>query len=335
MNQFHTATLKLTGWYFAILMAVCVTFSAVIYQIASHEFDRPLPADSQQRVRLLNSIDVFSEIREQRAEESKQNLFGNLIVLNAITLMIGACASYLFARRTLTPIEQAMEAQARFTSDASHELRTPLAVMRTESEIALRDKKPTVKSLTAVVKSNVEEVERLQKLTDRLLTLSSSQSLTLEEFSLGEAAHSAALRHATAAKQRNIILEVTVDDLTAIGDSQSISDIIAILVDNAIKYSPANTTVTVSSVERGNYLELLVSDEGTGIPEADVEHIFDRFYRADQSRSKDAVEGHGLGLALAKQLAILNNATLTVENTTPHGACFRLRLPKPKHSINP
>lgn len=330
MNQFHTATLKLTGWYFAILMAVCITFSAVIYQIASHEFDRPLPVDSQQRIQLLNSIDVFSEIREQRAEESKQNLFGNLIVLNTITLMIGACASYLFARRTLAPIEQAMEAQARFTSDASHELRTPLAVMLTESEIALRDKKPTLKSLSAVLKSNLEEVERLQKLTDRLLALSSNQPLNIEEFSLGEAAHSAALRHATAAKQRNITLDVAVNDFTAIGDSQSISDIIAILIDNAVKYSPSDTTVMVSSVERGNYLELSVADEGSGIPDADIAHIFDRFYRADQSRTKTTVEGHGLGLALAKRLSQLNHADISVSHRKPNGTIFTLRLNKPK-----
>lgn len=330
MNQFHTATLKLTGWYFAILMAVCITFSAVIYQIASHEFDRPLPADSQQRIQLLNSIDVFSEIREQRAEESKQNLFGNLIVLNTITLMIGACASYLFARRTLAPIEQAMEAQARFTSDASHELRTPLAVMRTENEVILRDKKPSVKALKEVITSNLEEVARLQLLTDRLLALSSNQALELNEFSVGTAAHEAALRHASSAKQKHITLDVDVSDLTAIGDSETISDTLSILIDNAIKYSQSKTTVTVRTSERSSYIDVTVSDQGPGINPEDIANIFDRFYRADQSRSKEHVEGHGLGLALAKRLSQLNHASLTVANRKPTGTIFTLRLNKPK-----
>lgn len=330
MNQFHTATLKLTAWYLAILMAVCITFSAVIYQIASQEFDRPLPPDSQQRILTLNSIAIFSEIREERAAESKRNLFGNLIVLNSITLMIGACASYLFARRTLTPIEQAMEAQARFTSDASHELRTPLAVMRTENEVVLRDKKPSVKALKEVITSNLEEVARLQLLTDRLLALSSNQALELNEFSVGATAHEAALRHASSAKQKHITLDVDVSDLTAIGDSETISDTLSILIDNAIKYSQSKTTVTVRASERSSYIDVTVSDQGPGINPEDIANVFDRFYRADQSRSKEYIEGHGLGLALAKRLSQLNHASLTVTNRKPTGTIFTLRLNKPK-----
>lgn len=330
MDQLHAATLKLTGWYLAILMAVCIVFSAVIFQVASQEFDRPLPSESLGRTEIFISSDVFREIREERATEAKQKVMGNLIVLNLITLMLGACASYLFARRSLAPIEEAMEAQARFTSDASHELRTPLAVMRTEAEVALRDKKPSVKTLKAVVVSNLEEVERLQLLTDRLLALSSNQTLQYAEFSVGEATHSAALRHASSAKQKHIILDVRTPDLTAFGDSETISDIVAILVDNAVKYSPEKTTVTVDATEHGNYVNLTVSDQGDGIKEQDIEYIFDRFYRADQSRTKNIQEGHGLGLALAKRLAKLNHASLSVANHKPHGATFTLRLPKTK-----
>lgn len=311
-------------------MAVCIVFSAVIYQVASQEFDRPLPSTSTSRSQVFVSPDFLQAIREERAAEAKQKVMGNLMVLNLITLMIGACASYLFARRTLIPIEEAMDGQARFTSDASHELRTPLAVMRTESEVALRDKKPSVVSLKTVVESNLEEVERLQLLTDRLLALSSNQTLAIHEFSVGETAHATALRHVSIARAKNITLDVKAPDIPALGDSESVGDIISILIDNAIKYSPKKTTVTIDAVEHSNYVAVTVSDQGEGIQPQDVEHIFDRFYRADQSRNKETTEGYGLGLALARRLSKRNHGSLTVANHQPHGATFTLRLTKPK-----
>lgn len=330
MNQLRIATLKLTGWYLAILVIVCIAFSVMLYQISSQEFDRPLPPENQQSVMGAFSSETFRQIREQRALESKQNILTNLVMLNAVTLSLGAGLSYLFAKRTLRPVEEAMEAQARFTSDASHELRTPLAAIRAENEVALRDKKPSVSSLKALVASNLEEVERLQQLTDRLLALSSEQELAYDNFSLGQAAHDTALRHAALAKQKSITLKVTAKDLQAHGNYETTCDILSILIDNAIKYSPERTTVTISTLAQNNYVEVHVADQGPGIASEDAEHVFDRFYRADQSRSKQHVEGHGLGLALAKRLSDLNNATLGVVARNPRGSVFTLRLNKAK-----
>ena len=326
MNQFRAATLKLTAWYLAILMTVSIAFSAVIYQIAAREFDRPLPPEAQ--TRFLTQADVFRQFREARAVESKRTVLVNLAIMNFVTLTIGAGASYLFARRTLKPIEEAMEAQAQFVSDASHELRTPLAVMRTENEIALRDKKPTVKILKDTMVSNLEEVERLQLLTDRLLALSTKQELQLDSFSIGESVHEAVLRHETSAKQKQIALEVAADDVQARGNSDTVCDIVSILLDNAIKYSPPKTTVTISAHEQNNRIVVSVADQGDGIAPEDVPHIFDRFYRADASRSKQHVEGHGLGLALAKRLSDLNRGQLSVAQQDGGGSIFTLELEK-------
>ena len=325
MSQFHTATLKLTGWYLAILMLVSLSFSTVIYQITASELDRPLPPGSQVSTYLSARIDEF---REARANESKAIMLGNLVILNFITLGLGAGASYFFARRTLQPIENAMEAQARFTSDASHELRTPLAVMRTENEVALRTKSPSVKALKDTLASNLEEVERLQLLTDRLLALSSEQSLELEPFTVSDAVTEAIARHTLAAEQKHIAVKYPAKKLRAIGNIDTVCDIVSILVDNAIKYSPDKTTVNIGTKLQGNHVLLTVADEGDGIDTQDIDHIFDRFYRADQSRSKQHVEGHGLGLALAKRLSDLNDAALSVANRKPRGAVFTLQLPK-------
>lgn len=327
MNQFDAATLKLTAWYLAILMAVSLAFSVIIYQIIAREFDRPLPPESQQS-RFFTQADIIREARVARAVESKRNVLINLTIMNVVTLTFGAGASYLFARRTLRPIEHAMDAQAQFVSDASHELRTPLAVMRTENEIVLRGRKVSVDALKDVVTSNLEEIERLQLLTDRLLALSSEQELPLTAFSIGEAVHEAVLRHEIAAKQKKIKLNVEAVDVSTSGHMETVCDIVSILIDNAIKYSPARSTVTVTAAEQGNRIVVSVADEGDGIASEDVSRIFDRFYRADQSRSKQHVEGHGLGLALAKRLSDLNRAQLRVANREPHGAVFTLELEK-------
>lgn len=326
MGPFHVATLKLTAWYLAILMAVSVSFSVVIYSISAHELDRPFPINSPNRTFIDD--DVVRLIRESRANEGKRSLVANLVILNVATLALGAGASFFFARRTLRPIEEAMEAQSRFVSDASHELRTPLAVMKTENEIALREKKPTTAALKDSLKSNLEEVDRLQLLTDRLLALSSRQPVTLEAFDTGEVVREAVLRHEAAAKLKKITLAQSGDDLKAIGDVDTVCDIVSILIDNAIKYSPVKTTVTIAAHEQNNKVLLSVSDEGDGVSDEDKTKIFERFYRADESRSKANVEGHGLGLALATRLAESNNARLTVADHQPHGAVFTLELPK-------
>lgn len=326
MNQFHAATLKLTAWYLAILMTVSLAFSVVIYQITAREFDRPLPPESQ--TRFFTEADIIRQAREARAIESKRNVLINLTVMNIVTLALGAGASYVFARRTLKPIEEAMEAQSRFVSDASHELRTPLAVMRTENEIALRGKKPQVGELKQVLASNLEEVERLQLLTDRLLALSSLQELPLASFALGKVMAEVASRHEASAKQKQIVLALSETQLVAIGHDDTVSDILSILIDNAIKYSPTKTTITVDAVELGKKVQVRVADEGPGISDDEKSKVFDRFYRSDESRTKQHVEGHGLGLALAARLAILNHAQLTVVNNTPTGSVFVLELDK-------
>ncbi len=329
MNELRTATLKLTAWYLAILITVCLAFSVALYRISSQEFDRPLPP-SGIRYQSGDIDQTYQALRQARAEESKRNILVNLTMLNLVTLTIGAGASYLFAKRTLRPIEEALESQARFTSDASHELRTPLAVMRTENEIALREKKLTVASLATTLKSNLEEVARLQQLTDRLLALSSNQSLTLEPFSVTDVVSEVLSRQQHIANQNGIVLVTKgkPPKYRALGSIDATCDIVSILVDNAVKYSPKKSQVTIEVRVKNSTVEIAVCDEGPGISNADKERIFDRFYRADQSRSKQHVEGHGLGLALAKRLADLSNASITIENGKVKGAIFTLSLPK-------
>lgn len=324
MGQFHTATLKLTAWYLAILMTVSLAFSVVIYSISAHELDRPLSHGGFSPI--FEENEEIRLAREERALEGKQSLIINLVILNVVTLALGAGASYLFARRTFQPIEEAMEAQSRFVSDASHELRTPLAAMKIENEIMLRGS-ANKSELASTLKSNLEEVDRLQALTDRLLAISSDAPVVRVKSDVREIVQTALQRLNGAADNKKITID-TSGTLPShvLADLESAGDIVAILIDNAIKYSPAGSTVTVASDQRGRHVALSVSDEGDGISDEDMPHIFDRFYRVDQSRSKQNVEGHGLGLALARRLAERNQARLSAENNADKGAKFTLEL---------
>jgi signal transduction histidine kinase len=177
-----------------------------------------------------------------------------------------------------------MNDQARFVSDASHELRTPLTAIAMENEVILRDKTVGKKELHTQVKSNLEEVKKLQKLSDTLLQISQSDKVDDP-------------------KEHELVLE----------------QIIKILVENAVKYDPKHCPPKIERSEK----EIKVCDQGTGIAEKDLPHIFDRFYRAEKSRTSS---GFGLGLSLAQHLAHKIGAEIVAENNRGGGATFTVRF---------
>ena len=167
--MFSSASFKLTAWYLAIIMAISLFFSYSIYVASSREVRSGL---QQQTVYIHNIfVDQFSPdndlelLRAQQLALINQRILSNLIVLNLGVLVLGGGASYLLARRTLKPIQNAMEAQSRFTADASHELRTPLTAMKTEIVVSLRDKALGVGEARELLASNLEEIGKLEALS--------------------------------------------------------------------------------------------------------------------------------------------------------------------------
>ena len=247
--------------------------------------------------------------------------------LFSLTLALGGGASYLLARRTLQPIEDALESQSRFSSDAAHELRTPLAIMQSEIEVEMRNKKATKASHEATLVSNLEEVERLRTLADRLLLLAGNQDLPLGSVQLEETAIDAVNRLIPLAQDKQISVHNEVKPSVVRANYESLADIITILIDNAIKYSPTHSTITLTSASNEKYAFLSVSDEGQGLTAEEQTKIFDRFYRADAARSAQNVEGHGLGLSIAKRLIELQDGKIEVTSSENKGSIFTVRLP--------
>lgn len=324
-KHFNSAIIKLTAWYMLIIVIICVGFSGIIYGLSSAEFDRRLPEDPHLSQWAQPSEDVLNDIRDQRASESRSRLAANLIVLNAFALALGGVGSYFLARRTLRPIQEASRAQGRFISDASHELRTPLAVMQSEIEVALRGK-PSRAELEALVNSNLEEVNRLRELSDRLLQLNGGGQIALSNIVVEDAVVEAVSPHFKRADEHKIEIINKTDASVAFANLESLKDILSILIDNAIKYSPDGTKITIASATRGRSVYIDVRDQGRGIKERDVPLIFERFYRADPSRTNQDVTGRGLGLSIAKQIIDSMGGEISVRSRYGKGTTFTVRL---------
>jgi two-component system sensor histidine kinase CiaH len=333
---FHNRSIKLASLYLAIMMLISLFFSLNVYQLSTQEFDRGirstgttfnLPPNSGFSTQIRDQI--IGE-REQQFLDAKARVINRLIIINLIILVGGGVLSYYLALRTLRPIEEAQEAQSRFTADASHELRTPITAMRSENEVALMNPKLTLAQAKSQLKSNIEELEKLTDLSEGLLRLASLENGQIEarEVDPGKVITKALNRALPLAEKKGILIKTKVDTKTRLlGDESSLSEALVILLDNAIKYSPEHTEIELEAVQESKQIVFRVKDHGIGIKATEAEHIFDRFYRADTARSKQNVSGYGLGLAIAKNIVEMHKGSLSVTSTPGKGSTFTLAVP--------
>lgn len=332
MNAKQLTRLKVTGTYLSIIMLMSIIFSFTIYYISENELASQRRVEVPKGMRAIIQIDEFDNLRETQLQQARENLREKLITFNLLTLIAGSFLSYALAIRSLRPIEEALERQDRFTSDASHEIRTPLTAMRSEIEVTLRDKKLSVKDAKQTLESNLEEINRLETLTAGLLSLARQENNEIykQKINLNEIIQKACDQLAPLSKQKLISIKTSLPKrLNALGDPTSLSQAIVILVDNAIKYSPSGSDINVTAKSTRNNYEITVSDSGSGIPAHDLPHIFDRFYRSDKSRTKDSQKnGYGLGLAIAKQIIHDHSGEITIRSGEDLGTTVKITLPK-------
>jgi len=227
----------------------------------------------------------------------------------------------------LDRLESSVNQIKRFTADASHELRGPLSFTRTVAEIALRNPKADPESKQAL-QDIVDEAAKAAILLENMLTLARADSLPVS-LQRSQVNLTALLQEVLAiakpiAAQQGLRLLWNFDHNRAIvlGDPDTLKRLVWILLDNAIKYSKADGTIKVSVTVDVGQTKIIVQDDGIGIAAADLPFVFDRFYRADPSRSM--VEGNGLGLAIAKWIAETHEARLSVESIADCGTSFTL-----------
>lgn len=325
--MFRSATFKLTAWYLIILVVISLVFSIIIYSISTSEVrSRIFSLQQNARSNFGLSQPRFDDLRDIQVHEAEANLLSSLIVTNLAIWLAGGIGSYYLARRTLMPIEEAHEAQSRFTSDASHELRTPLASMKTELEVALRSPELNGIEMRELLESNLEEVDKLTQLSQNLLQLSrlDHDSIEREKVTLNTIALSVIERFDKTGKRVELSGHKSYN---VVANKSNIEELLTILLDNALKYSPKNSQVKVTLIGRKQMAGFEVSNEGKGISADALPHIFDRFYRADTSRTGGEKKGYGLGLSLAKKIVELHNGELSVSSATDRVTTFRILLP--------
>lgn len=232
----------------------------------------------------------------------------------------------------LERIEQTFEVQRRFTADASHELRSPLSRLRAEIEITLRRQRDA-ESYVGALRSCLDEVERLTMLVEELLMLAridaGQERAPAELGTLEKLAQDAMQRMQAVANEREIEL-VLVNQLTAMPevDLGPFGLVLRNLLDNAIKFSPQSSRIVISLKADEEGTLLAIADQGSGLEEAEMPFVFDRFFRGARSRAGE-VEGFGLGLALSQAIMKAHGGRLEVANQPGGGALFSMRLPQP------
>ena len=347
--MFHSARIKLTGWYLLIIMFISLAFSLVIYSMITREinhfeqaqrfrfekklrdFDLPVPPGSNIRAMkiLIENPELIEEIKERVAM--------TLVIINGGILLLAGGLSYFLAGKTLKPIKNMMDEQNRFISDASHELKTPLTSLKTAMEVFLRGKKKNLEESESIIRESIIEVNKLQSLSESLLQLAQYQKpnghTLFKKISIATIINNAVNNIKPIAKKKNITIRSDVEDCEVNGNKYSLEDLLKILLDNAVKYSPKNTTVNIMSKKTDGHIEIEVKDQGIGIDDKDNPHIFDRFYRADNTRSNNTHDGYGLGLSIAKKIVELHHGSISVISKIKKGSTFTICLPI-KQEIN-
>lgn len=327
--MFRSAVLKLTAWYLSIVIAISVTFSAVIFHVSYSEVG--LRLDNYRTAIVEGSqlpLDIADALLKNQSDQAAIQLFLMLVYFNAVIVILGGIGSYFLARRTLDPIEEAHISQARFTSDVSHELKTPLAILRTELEVALRSNNMKKDDYRKLLESNLDEVNKLTHLTEMLLKLSrlDNESLEMERIDLVKLAQQSISR----LKIEDLVKLDSPKKLIVKANPGAISEVIYILLDNAVKYRTGDKQINLSISKHQQNASLSVINVGPKITTVDLDKIFDRFYQVEKSRSKSSQEGYGLGLSIAKKLIHLHKGEIKAKSAKGKNI-FTVSLPISTH----
>lgn len=317
--MFAQARRRLAIRYLALFAIVIVSFSVVFLLVLV--------------LALRPAFDIAPEIDSVAAAEAAyrraiERIAIALVLANGTVIALIGAGGYYLAGRTLRPIQDAHDRQRRFVADASHEMRTPLAVIRSTAESALTPGAASDAAEVALT-SIIDATEELGRLTADLLLLARSEAGVLEprreaiDLSVLVAEECARAKAADPTRARGLRLALIEDLLVAV-DATEVSRVLANVLDNALRYSKGIVDVVTS--ERDGVVAVEVRDDGPGIAAADIERIFEPFFRVRSDAG--APGGSGLGLAIARALAERQGGRLTVRSRPGSGSVFRLEFPR-------
>ena len=329
---------RLTLSYLAVIMTLSLIFTGIIYLLSTASLNRPLVPNEDENSSTVMAEpefeehsfeDTFRKRLERRDNLTRTTIIYSLVGFNLGIFLIGIFVSRNLARQTLAPIERAMMKQTQFIFDASHELKTPLTAMLIRNEVALRKKSLSEEKAREVIAKNVEEILRMKELTVSMLDVArengdreSGETIIIADFmtELRE-------KLLPVAKERGVKIELEINvgkNKSAVVARKTLEQVLTIFADNAMKYS-GDSIVYLRAGRRGKNVVFSVKDNGVGVKKEDQKRIFERFYQVDaaRTRTKDKTS-HGLGLAIAKNLAERQGYKIVLRSSEGHGAEFEV-----------
>lgn len=274
--------------------------------------------------KLYAGLDITGTARELL------RLLGTLVVIGLLSGWFVRRSAESLAREAVAPLAEALKKQQQFTDSASHELRTPLAVVLSGINILEAEETESFSPMGRRVLPEMKQaVKDMKGLISDMLSLSRIDAGRKERHPVridsGALLEDILRRFSLRAEEKGLRLKREGAALSFMADEGDILQIMMILTDNAVKYTPRGGTVTLASSEKEGQAVLSVIDTGRGISEKDMPHIFERFYRSDEVKTE---EGSGLGLAIADTLARGNGGIITVSSEEGKGSTFSVAFPK-------
>ena len=329
---------RLTLSYLAVIMTLSLIFTGIIYLLSTASLNRPLLPSEEENSSVSVEAPEFEEHSfednfrrrlDKRDNTTRATIIYSLVSFNLGIFFIGIFVSRGLARLTLAPIERAMMKQTQFIFDASHELKTPLTAMLIRNEVALRKKSISEEKAREVIEKNIEEILRMKELTASMLDVAreNGEPEKLTEISVPEFLACIQEKLAPVARERGVKVETEINlgkNLRASVAKNTVEQILTIFADNAMKYS-GEKIIYLRAGRRGKNVMFSVKDNGVGVKKEDQKRIFERFYQVDAARTRtEDKTSHGLGLAIAKNLAERQGYKIILRSSEGRGAEFEV-----------
>lgn len=273
-------------------------------------------------------------VRSLEAENKMlQTLRTDLGAGSAAGILFSILAGFYLAGRSLVPIRKSWNKQQQFVADASHELRTPTSVIQTRTELLFRHPQHTIEEESQNIALILKESKRMGKLIDDLLTLARTDSNQLQIHAAAIPLHpileELAEQFELLAETKSVRIHSHFGPSLIWGDESRLRQLFIILLDNALKFTPPHGSIEFTSHVTAHAVQVIVKDSGCGIAEADLPHIFERFYRGDKVRSRTE-GGTGLGLSIAEWIVHAHKGSIRVTSQVSKGTEFQISFPR-KH----
>ena len=275
------------------------------------------------RIAIADTSSVDAEISSQLVRSLELGA-GGIVAIVLIALLL--------SRWALKPVERAWEQQRQFVADASHELKTPLAVILANTQILKSDESTIPEESRRWIEGASDEADRMRGLVEELLELARTEDGTSNAranapVDLSSLVEGDALQFDAVAYERGCEIETNVvDGISVLGDKEQLERLLKTLIDNACKYAARGTQIKVTLEKNGSHALFVATNQGEPIPEEDLPHVFDRFWRSDKARAR-STGGYGLGLAIAKGIAESHGGKIWATSDDVQGTSFYVKLP--------